>query len=77
MEMKLKEKNGKLRLYVNSDLQRRKSAVISNEEIHCYVLAVHVIINPVTNAPRHYVCVLVVVELRGRGWGRGARVKVE
>ena len=55
---------------MDSDLQRRKSAVISNEEIHCYVLTVHVVVDPLTDAPRHFIGVEVVIELRGREEGR-------
>ena len=54
---------------MTSDLHWGKSAVVSNEIVHCDVLTIHVDIDPLANCSGHHVRVLVVVELRD--WGGG------
>ena len=57
----------KIQVGLTSDLHWGKSAVVSNEKVHCYVLAVHMDIDPLANCLGQYVSVLVVVELKR--WG--------
>ena len=49
------------------NLEWRFSAEVGDEEVHGDVLAVHVLVDPLSDLPGHHVRVQVVVELERQG----------